>query len=100
MSDDVVVAAIMSAAPTIAAVGALVVSVRNGKQLKGNGQGTHTEMMEKTITKLDTLHVASEDHVQEGREVAAEMRTLHASTMDKLDDVIETQNALIRRALK
>lgn len=100
MSDEVVVAVIAAAAPTVAAVSTLVVSIRNGKQLRGNGQGTHTEMMEKTITKLDTLHVAFDDHVREDREVAQEVRDLHASTMGKLDDVIETQNALVRRALK
>lgn len=100
MSDDVIVAAIVSIPPTIAAFGALVVSIRNGKQLKGNGHGTHTEMMERTMDKIDTLHGTFEEHVQEDRQVAAEMRDLHASTISKLDDVIETQNSLVRRALR
>lgn len=102
MSDkyDLGVAFIASVPPTVAALSALQVSLRNNKQLKGNGNGTHTEMLENTMSEVNDLAFAFQEHVIEDREAAQEMRQQHAVTIGRLDDVIETQNSIIRRILK
>lgn len=64
---DVVVAAVAAIPPTLAAGSALFVSLRNHKQLKGNGRGTHTQMLEKLDDKVDDLGTAMSDHMKEDR---------------------------------
>lgn len=99
MAEDTLTTIVITIPPTIAALSAAYWGRRNGKSLRGNGQGTHTEMLERTLGKVDDLGATFHAHVAEDRQVAQELRDLHASTMSRLDDVVETQNSIIRKVL-
>lgn len=67
MSDDIIIAVIATAPPTIVAVAGLVTTIQNKRQLKGNGRGTHTQMLETVDDKLDTISTQMAEHVAEDR---------------------------------
>lgn len=64
---DLAIAAVVATPPTIAACSALLVSLRNHKQLKGNGRGTHTQMLETLDDKVDDLGASMQAHMKEDR---------------------------------
>lgn len=67
MSEAVTVALIAAVPPTIAALSAMFISSRNYKQLKGNGKGTHTQMLERLEDNMEILTNKVDSHVDDDR---------------------------------
>lgn len=67
MNDAVLVAAIATAPPTLVAITGLIVAVKSNNQLKGNGRGTHTQMLEVLDDKVDGLNRTMQEHAKEDR---------------------------------
>lgn len=89
MSDDITIALIATMPSTLAAATGLVVAVLNHRQLKGNGRGTHTQMLEALDDKVDNLATSMSDHM-------AEDRRMFDQVFQSLDLFAEELKSIIR----
>lgn len=99
---DVAVATIAAVPATIAAFAAWRSASGTRKQLKGNGQGTHTEMLERVLDKTDKLKDTTDELHAEHIELADVVKKhviADEAVWDRIDQHLQLQSKIVDQVL-